>query len=783
MKSIGTVSRRHFLALSGLAAAGVLHAVDGTSSVATGRVYLDPEGTGQDTPNLVGISGVKVTNGRDVTVTDANGTFSLPTNFAKFRFITVTKPAGYNNTTSFYCPRKDGSPYSFGLKPVYEAKNPRFVHVTDTEMTAGDKGDWTWVAILNEYAEHHENVAFIIDTGDICYEAGLTSTAERFKTTRRGIPVYYTLGNHDLLDIGGFGEAHYESLFGPTYYSFDVGNTHCVVTPMLSGDFPPNINREDVEAWLKNDLKSMKPGQTLIAFNHDLLTSGKEFNYGSINLNAHNLVAWLYGHWHINLVRKQGNVMSITPSPLNKGGIDNAPSNFYDIELTKTGIGKIEVHYTYARHTVVAMPMTDTNAKPNSCIIHAYDSVAKVTVFAVASTQIPFEKVNDWSYRLLPDTALTGDVTVTFSDGQTVTKPLNPTTSGITPLWVNAMKGKTFRAAPVICDNLVYIATTEDGMREDCSVAAFDKMTGRKHWDTHVPNSINNNIVVSKNRVFAIDAEDVLTILDAKTGKIVKTIAMSGAKLPANVTGLAEENGTVYAGFHRSFSAINAQTMTQIWRGGNYARDGTVARHKVHGNYVFSSSHWDALYCHDKRTGVRLWGNGDDGMRFRSSAPLSMDANTILVASDEKIKLLDPATGSVKETIATNHSFMVASDPIKVGNLVILGTANHGVVAYDTQTWTQVWTIPVGKPLFYTASYTQGDVQTVESSVTLTPDGTQIIFGASDGVIRLATISDGTVRASYDVGAPVMNKVICDEEAGIYYIADFAGGVTAFTLA
>lgn len=779
MKSIGTVSRRHFVALSGLAASqcAVLNASDKMPDFVEGRVYLDKKEQGKCLPTLPGIAGVAVTNGRDVVATDAQGRFKLPTH-PKFRFVTITTPAGHRNTTSYYCPRS-ASAYTFGLCPIKQAELPHFIHITDTEMHNGN--DWTWVDILNEYATHNEDVAFVINTGDICYRNGMIETAKRFKVTTNKIPVYHCLGNHDLVS-GPYGEHLFEQLFGPTYYSFNVGNTHFVVTPMLGGDARPDINREDVKAWLIQDLAQMKPGQKLIAFNHDLLTSGKTFNYGDLNLNDHNLVAWLYGHWHINLVRKQGDVMSITPSPVDKGGIDNAPSNFYDIEVTKDGtIGDIDVRYTYTRHHVAAMPLPEVGANARSRVIHAYDAVANVTGFTVSGSKIPFEKINDWSYRLLPTATLRGDVTVTFNDDKQVTVPLTPPASAIKPQWMQSMKGKAFRASPIIVGNTVYVATTDDGNRRDCSVAAFARDTGKKLWETPMTNSINGSIVASNGRIFAINAEDILTVLEATTGKVVSIIPMSGSKLPANVTGLTEEDGIIYAGFQRSLGAIDAKTLKKIWHGANYGGEGTVARHVIHGDILLSSSQWSGLYGHDKKTGKRLWSVGSNGIRFRGSAPLALDDKTIFVPSESSLNVVEVATGKVIKAVNTKNNFLVASDPIKVGDLVILGTVNNGVVAYNTTDWSEVWTLPVGQSLFYTGAYSKAPSRTVECPMTLTADGKRIIFGASDGIIRLAEVATGKVLDTYNLGAPIFSKIAqCGEG---YIVSDFAGSVTAFKLA
>lgn len=76
--------------------------------------------------------------------------------------------------------------------------------------------------------------AFLIHTGDICYEDGLKQHIKDMNTENMGVPVRYVIGNHDYV-AGKYGEALFESIYGPVWYSFDVGNVHYVVTPFQTG--------------------------------------------------------------------------------------------------------------------------------------------------------------------------------------------------------------------------------------------------------------------------------------------------------------------------------------------------------------------------------------------------------------------------------------------------------------------------------------------------------------------------------------------------------------------
>ena len=74
-----------------------------------------------------------------------------------------------------------------------------------------------------------------------------------------GVPVRYVIGNHDYVHWGEYGEALFESIYGPVMYSFDVGQIHYIVTPIVYGDVQAKYTLQDVAVFLENDLKHVSP--------------------------------------------------------------------------------------------------------------------------------------------------------------------------------------------------------------------------------------------------------------------------------------------------------------------------------------------------------------------------------------------------------------------------------------------------------------------------------------------------------------------------------------------
>lgn len=294
-----------------------------------GHVYVDSNRNGIYDKGEKVLKGIRVSDGLNVVKTNAEGVYTLP-GHKRERFIFITTPSGYRTDNQYY--RRingTGQTYDFGLQPWKGRIKPngshRFIHISDTEIFNTENQE-DWANNIRDYAAN-ENISFIIHTGDICYENGLKNHIHLMNTSNMDCPMFYCIGNHDLVK-GKYGEEVFENVYGPVYYSFDFGNVHYVVTPMAGGDHQPGYTKEDVYRWLKNDLAQVPTGKPIIVFNHDLLTSGNEFVFGiddneKINLNEHNLKAWLYGHWHNHFVRKQGDVLTISTATLDKGGIDH----------------------------------------------------------------------------------------------------------------------------------------------------------------------------------------------------------------------------------------------------------------------------------------------------------------------------------------------------------------------------------------------------------------------------------------------------------------------------
>ncbi len=297
-----------FLLAAALAGAQAFGAVSGT-------VTID----GRAAP------GVVLSDGLNVTRTDADGRYTLPAGHRHARFVSLSVPERARVARPWLAidpARAEGYDFALASRP---ADSGAFIQITDTEMSGGETPHYRAMAAQLKALAEETAADFVVHTGDICYARGLREHQALFRDL--GVPLFWCIGNHDLVD-GPTGEALFEQHYGPAWYSFNAAGTHFVVLPMPGGDRRPSYTTAEVAAWLRNDLAAIPKGTPLVVFCHDLLFTGDRFVYGGVDLVAHNLKTWVYGHWHINLARRQGAVETFCTNAPEKGGIDASVAAF-----------------------------------------------------------------------------------------------------------------------------------------------------------------------------------------------------------------------------------------------------------------------------------------------------------------------------------------------------------------------------------------------------------------------------------------------------------------------
>lgn len=291
------------------------------------------------------VANVLVTDGRHVVKTDENGEFKL-SGWVKSHFITITVPSGYKSEEFYKSVSRKTDSYDFTLEKseLTASKNHCFLQISDTEI--GKDGTGEWLENLKALVKEN-NPAFLIHTGDICYEDGLKQHIKDMNTDTMGCTVKYIIGNHDYIK-GTYGEKLFESIYGPVWYSFDVGKIHYVITPFQKGaDYMSCYSANDRWRWLQNDLENVSDDMKVVVFNHDAPSNNYVFSFDrqELDLKKHNLVAWVFGHYHYNYTYETDGVLNISAPRPDCGGIDSSPAGTRIITMSADGVVAADTVY------------------------------------------------------------------------------------------------------------------------------------------------------------------------------------------------------------------------------------------------------------------------------------------------------------------------------------------------------------------------------------------------------------------------------------------------------
>lgn len=636
------------------------------------------------------IAGVSVSDGRHVVKTDADGNFELR-GWYETHFITVTAPAGYLAKTYYIRADKKIESYDFTLtkSEIPSGAAHSFLQVSDTEI--GEKGTGEWLEHIKQVGEETD-AAFLMHTGDICYEDGLKRHIQDMNSETMGLPVYYCIGNHDYVD-GKYGEALFESLYGPTWYSFEVGNVHYIVTPFgPGGDKASCYSKKDCWRWLKNDLENTDESMYIVIFNHSTPWTDDyvlEFDGKTLDLKAHNLLAWAFGHYHYNYVEEHNGVMNISTARPDCGGIDSSVSGTR--QITVSADGKITTkmyYYEFARETA-AMPQN-----------------------AVWTT-----KLNE--SILFCDTV--------YRDGRIYTAAVHddiPVSGGVYCL--NGADGSVlwqYKTENSVKNNVVLSGENIYAQDAAGNVYCLVKETGALQWMQTV--SLGNALSTST-AICAVDGKLFVggaagvTALNLDTGAVVwENIRNYGEGSPAEfiVTG----NKLIVSSHWDALLALDAATGEQLWENKDsdirFRSSTPVA---VDENTLLVADA-DAIMLVDSSTGEITSKTELENYNFSSSAQPVVDGNTAFIATankgvlafdltEHKILWETPVGNALVGTAPyVGKKKTVESTLVLDGDALVFGASDGNLYRVSASDGTVLQTVAVGAPIFGKAAYADGE--------------------------------------------------------------------------
>jgi hypothetical protein len=270
-----------------------------TLPMARGRVFVDVDGDKRFGAADQPFVGVKVSNGKEIVTTGAGGKYELPVRNGSIIF--VIKPTGFrspldaNNLPQFYYIHKpDGSPklkyagseptgqlpasIDFPMYAVPEPETFRIVLFGDPQPRNMTEVDYIAQDVVAELIGC--NHAFGVSLGDLAFDNLETLEPLNQVVGLIGIPWHNLIGNHDLnLDGKNRDEINetFESIYGPTYYSFDHGNVHFIVLDNIDWQSPkdsPDVKKFFAQfgsqqlQFVERDLAMIPENQMVVLLMH-----------------------------------------------------------------------------------------------------------------------------------------------------------------------------------------------------------------------------------------------------------------------------------------------------------------------------------------------------------------------------------------------------------------------------------------------------------------------------------------------------------------------------------
>jgi hypothetical protein len=307
-----------------------------SADVARGTVFEDRNVNGRLDDGEPGVVGVSVSNGREVVVTDAAGNYRITLTPPAVLFI--TKPSGYGVPVNkhqlpqfYYIHQPEGSPdglrypaveptgplperIDFPLLAIEEPSTFDALLITDPQPMTDVEIDYVRDSFVTEVLG--TDARFGMTMGDILFDD--LSQFPRYNSliAQIGIPWYNVPGNHEMnyrAESDATALETFKRYYGPTYYSFEVGQAHFVVLDNIEykgaraggenlrtgGGYEARITEPQLE-WLHNDLARVPQDRLVFLAMHSPLVTIEDPDSTAANTtNRRDLFRLLRGRQHL----------------------------------------------------------------------------------------------------------------------------------------------------------------------------------------------------------------------------------------------------------------------------------------------------------------------------------------------------------------------------------------------------------------------------------------------------------------------------------------------------
>jgi len=735
----------------------------------------------------------------------------------------ATRPRGYQSANGWYfpVPQEDrASDYShdfvFAHDPLADRDSFSFLSCGDTQFN----DPATFADLMAEYDQLTQMSG---DPGFFTIAGDLTMSGTQWEMdmyadimARSHLEVYNCFGGHDgnyARETQGRGSIYnYQRNFGPAWYSWDYGPVH-FVTYVSETSFLTERELALQTAWLEADLAAQPEGRPVIIETHIPPANAQMQSW----LDRYNIVALLYGHWHLVNVCGYRGVPYVDTGPLRGRDWGAFSRNFRVVRYAE---GRIDTEVRVcgqAQRLDIVAPRGETGRGAVPVEVKAYDTTRNVTSVACAiesggvTTEVTLEPVGyrTWAGTWDASATAAGEcairATATDEDGRswqasaTFTLREAPATrvapgddwpgffrSGHSRVceqspgdtlelaWRVNTGGRCQKAvSPVIYAGRLYVGVDakEVGHR-GAGVSCYDPADGSLLWHTDTDASICAAPTAVDGTVYAVSSLGTCYALDAETGDVRWRSQPFG-----------EPNG------HRLVQCppvVAGEELLVVGDGGEChvlsRRDGSTMRDMDFGgsliHFSFPSVLGGRVYAgvrklavaHSLTGGEQLWQTEISTGKI-SSTPVPYEGRLYVNAA--RLSCLDESTGELLWEQAVPTSGNGISVAVPVGDLVLAnGRSLH---AFDAATGEQRWV----HEFTYSAEMAQSDQRQTWAGQSSPAVADEVAYvGHDDGWLYAFALEDGQVLWRYNLGVPIKGSPVISGNG--LYVCDWDGNLYCF---
>lgn len=637
----------------------------------------------------------------------------------------------------------------FGIPSASDAAF-RFVDCSDPHFGAGDNAK-TDTALLGEIDHLDPKPAFVICTGDIA-DYGTAPEYEKFAAAFKtlSMPFYIAPGNHDVrwnpLGKEGFTLGTHQKMFR----SWDYQHVHFVTldsTVLL--EHWGHISQEQLD-WLKNDLEQVgKTKPVVIGFHHpigrDSVMVDNEQQLMQL-VEPYNVVLWLQGHGHANLLWDVNGTPAIMLGALYQGAYITCDVDDEKIIINRRTFKDPKKNAEMLQGT--SMPST-REVQWQHVIDVPLKRATRPDIKAGGHTMGEYETV----ISKVPDGS---KVDISNDGGKYTPMTYDPDRYR----WAAGNSGGT----PGEHNQTIRVTLP------DQSAWFYDlQQMGeglKPRWQTNIGGAVQSRIALSDGKVYAPSMGNDLVCLDANSGKESFRVKTAGPIFSSpDVTG-----GVVYFGSadHQIYAA-DASTGSIKWK--SETAGAVLAGPAVAKGVVCVGSTDTKIYGLEAASGKIRW-TVPGGNMFQSKT--ATDGTNFFVGGwDNHFRCIDAESGKLKWDLVLGrkqagvnfsaYAPAITSPTVGGGNVYV--DTNDGIlhalsVADGSEKWRVDWKrMGYSSPLYH--------------------DGKVYAALSDEGKVFCADAKDGTILWQADAGSVIYDSGFCFG-GGKVFIATVSGIANAF---